>query len=373
MHYWSTSIALTYIGGHYLVKLAQYYFSWKKTIQTSNLSHVIHPVTVLIPFRNEKPNLASILKNLAAQKQVKAEFIFIDDHSTDGGAQLVQQMSSRDARFKLIFNQEGEQGKKAAIANGIRNASTEWIVTTDADIQLNDLWLFSLGTFMHEGTDMVCAPVIIDSNGYFSKFQSLEMCVLNTLTGASIHQGRPLMCSGANLAFRKETWLSLPEHAQDNSSLSGDDMFLLQRMIESEKKIAYAHLQDCAVHTQAATWSQFWRQRVRWAGKTKLVNNKVATQLGTLIVVNNLMMIWCFLNTFLRPQALELYIGFCLLKSTADLLVLFPSLRRFGKLHDLIGLPVLIAFYPFYTMGIGLLSLWWRPKWKGRDLSLTSK
>jgi cellulose synthase/poly-beta-1,6-N-acetylglucosamine synthase-like glycosyltransferase len=215
--------------------------------------------------------------------------------------------------------------------------------------------------------------VVIDSSNYFSKFQSLEMCVLNTITGASIQMGAPLMCSGANLAFDKDALLDLNDHHADAQLLSGDDVFLMQRMMNAGKGISYCASPNAAVHTQAARWNDFWRQRVRWAGKTSAVKNQNANKFAQLLFVTNFVAIWSIVGAFAIEDLRLLFVAFLCAKTASELLVLMPSAVRFGKTKDLISLPWLVLTYPFYTMGIGLLSLWWRPKWKGRDLSLASK
>jgi len=281
-------------------------------------------------------------------------------------------MAMRDGRFKLLENDAASHGKKAAIATGVRSAKHEWIVTTDADTWMHEAWLSSMSSHMHEDVHLVCGPVIIESQSLFGKMQSLEMCVLNTLTGASIQQHAPLMCSGANLAFRKETYLDLRPHPEDSFHLSGDDVFLLQRMLLGEKKIAYCNQSHACVKTRAAGWKQFWAQRVRWAQKTKAVHNEAANQFGLLLFVTNMVALWSMVGFFFA-DVWPLCVGFWGIKMAAETLLLMPAVLKFERTKDLVALPLLVVFYPFYTMGIGILSIGWRPKWKGRDLSLEKK
>jgi biofilm PGA synthesis N-glycosyltransferase PgaC len=372
MHYWRTLIVLLYVAGHYLVKLASCFRAWRRSPFLEHNSNPT-PVSVIVPFRNEAQNLPTILQELANQKNVQAEFIFVDDHSTDFGGRLVLQWAARDGRFKLLQNDVHELGKKAAIAKGVAAASHRWIVTTDADTTRSNLWLQHIAGQISPDLHLLCAPVVIDAQNFFSKFQSLEMCVLNTITGASIQLGTPIMCSGANLAFDKDALSELEAHPADTSLLSGDDVFLMQRMHIAGKKIGYCISADAAVHTHAASWRYFWQQRVRWASKTSALQNRHATKFAQLVFVANMMVIWCLVGCLFFHGPLHLFVGYLALKTLADLLVLMPSAVRFGKTKDLFSLPWLVLAYPFYTIGVGLLSLWWRPKWKGRDLSLKSK
>ena len=90
-------------------------------------------VSVLIPARNEADNILNCLEGLLRQDFPSdlLEIIVIDDHSTDATAGLVSGLSTPNLR--LLQQSGSAQGKKAALAYGIREASGTLIMTTDAD------------------------------------------------------------------------------------------------------------------------------------------------------------------------------------------------------------------------------------------------
>lgn len=63
----------------------------------------------------------------------EAEVIVVDDGSTDRTAALVRDYSKEDSRFRLLEN-PGNQGKGYAVRQGMRAASFEWRLMTDADL-----------------------------------------------------------------------------------------------------------------------------------------------------------------------------------------------------------------------------------------------
>ena len=89
------------------------------------------PITVLIPAFNEEHGIGSVLDaflELAAQRQIAAEIIVIDDGSQDGTARIVE---SR-AGVKLVQH-DINRGYGASLKTGIRHATNDLILIADAD------------------------------------------------------------------------------------------------------------------------------------------------------------------------------------------------------------------------------------------------
>src|SRR5438105_13178051 len=95
--------------------------------------------------------------------------------------------------------------KKNAIEQGIRAASGNLIVTTDADCLPPTRWLENLASFQEHNTSMfIAAPVIFDNNtSLLETFQALDFLILQEITAASVYSQTHAMCNGANLAYEK--------------------------------------------------------------------------------------------------------------------------------------------------------------------------
>lgn len=89
-------------------------------------------ISVVIPLYNKAPHIARALRSVFSQTVQAEEIIVVDDGSTDGGAEIVQQC--QDPRIKLIHQEN--QGVSAARNSGIREAKTSLIAFLDAD----DAW-----------------------------------------------------------------------------------------------------------------------------------------------------------------------------------------------------------------------------------------
>ncbi len=90
-------------------------------------------VTVVIPTRNRRDLLALTLVTVLWQEDVRFEVVVVDDGSTDGTADMVEDLG--DPRIRLVRNGEG-RGVSSARNLGITAAEGRWIAFLDDD----DLW-----------------------------------------------------------------------------------------------------------------------------------------------------------------------------------------------------------------------------------------
>ena len=89
-------------------------------------------LTVVMPVYNEKATVEEIVDRVLAVP-LRIELIAVDDASTDGSGETLEQLS-RERGFRLL-RQERNQGKGAAVRRGIEAATGEVIVVQDADLE----------------------------------------------------------------------------------------------------------------------------------------------------------------------------------------------------------------------------------------------
>jgi glycosyltransferase involved in cell wall biosynthesis len=94
-------------------------------------------ISVVIPVFNEKDNLAKLhgeLISVLSNFNKPFEIIFVDDGSTDGSWNIIEQMSAIDSNTKGIRLRRN-YGKSAALQTGFEALVGDVVITMDADLQ----------------------------------------------------------------------------------------------------------------------------------------------------------------------------------------------------------------------------------------------
>ena len=104
-----------------------------------NLSPAGEPsITVIVPARNEAADIAATLHSLLAQDYPNLQIIAIDDRSTDDTGAIIDTIAARHPdRLRTLHVTElpsGWLGKTHAMAIAARQAPTDYLLFTDADV-----------------------------------------------------------------------------------------------------------------------------------------------------------------------------------------------------------------------------------------------
>ncbi|MDR2259080.1 MAG: glycosyltransferase [Treponema sp.] len=141
-------------------------------------------VSVIVPVRNETLRIDGLLQSLAVQEYPAAEFIFVDDRSSDETpqklSQFVRDMAGRggaECRIITLGENPGPNYKQYALGRGIEAASGELFLFTDADCEVPPHWIFAMARRMEdEQTGAVIGPVFKKTGGgsFLSFYQCLD-------------------------------------------------------------------------------------------------------------------------------------------------------------------------------------------------------
>jgi glycosyltransferase involved in cell wall biosynthesis len=97
-------------------------------------------LSVVLPAYNEEPNIeGAVARCLAVLPQLARDFevIVVDDGSTDGTAEVAQRLVDQNHPRVRLLRHARNLGYGAAIAHGLREASSDLLFYTDADNQFD--------------------------------------------------------------------------------------------------------------------------------------------------------------------------------------------------------------------------------------------
>lgn len=115
-------------------------------------------LSVVIPVKNESPNLTPLYDELTAVLSAWGhayELLFIDDGSTDDSFEVMAGLAARDPRVRAIRFRRNF-GQTAAFSAGFKHARGGVIVTSDGDRQNDPHDIPMLVARLAEGFDIVC-------------------------------------------------------------------------------------------------------------------------------------------------------------------------------------------------------------------------
>lgn len=328
-------------------------------------------VSIVVPFRNEAHNLSAIVSCIASQDYPieLLECLLVDDHSQDQGLEIARSLVSKTSNIRIISLKEDEVGKKAAITEGIRQATGTLILTTDADCKMGPNWVKStVNAAMQNQADMLIQPVFIGGNSRRG-LQALEQMLMTGIGNASALTNKPLVCSGANLAFRRDRFLEVGGYNDNKSIASGDDVFLMQSFTKKDLMIEANGLQDVWVETESAPNLQMWfSQRIRWASKISKYQEKDSKSASLILAGYNVAIAAMFVVSIWLPELLVATILGFSVKWLIDLLLLILIASTFKRKHLLWWFPVGELLYIPYILIISIASVFIPVQWKERSI-----
>jgi glycosyltransferase involved in cell wall biosynthesis len=128
-------------------------------------------LSVIVPSRNEGPNIEAALRSLLETDYPHVEIIAINDRSDDETGEIIDRLASDDERVKVVHITDfpdGWLGKNHAMALGARESSGEWLLFTDGDVLFEpDTFRRSVNYAVTSRIDHLCLMPRMLRGGYW--------------------------------------------------------------------------------------------------------------------------------------------------------------------------------------------------------------
>ena len=328
--------------------------------------------SVVVVVRNEANNISRLLESICNQKNVLFELILVDDASEDETIALASKYLSK-IDMKILTLEASERNgspKKSAITKAINQLKYDLVFCTDGDCVLSENLLNYYSQIFEDNTvKFISGPVTFleDNQGFWSKIwskiQIVEFASLVSSAAISIFVGKPNMCSGANIAYRKEVFYDVNGFDGNTHLASGDDEFLMHKIHNRYAgSIYFAKTAETLVRTNSClNLNSFYNQRKRWASKWTHYDAVAPKFLAIFIFMVN------FFTIYLLFQGAYYFLA---LRFLFEFLFLAIFLKFLKKDNAIFFILIVQMLYPFYVVFFGLNSVFMRKtySWKGRDL-----
>ncbi|MDR2204977.1 MAG: glycosyltransferase [Flavobacteriaceae bacterium] len=194
-------------------------------------------ISIIIPCYNSEETIEKCLKSVVNQDYTNIEIIVINDGSTDGTLQIIQNFKEKDSRIVLINQQN--QGVSKARNIGISNASGDFICFVDSDDWVEKEYCSVLlnNLFENDADISIIAEVkenpeenpskLVQAENRIQVFTRKE--ILELLLEDKVVKSYP-----CGKLYRKELWqdIAFPEHLE-----ALVDLFILFKIFDRSEKI----------------------------------------------------------------------------------------------------------------------------------------
>lgn len=195
--------------------------------------------SVVIPLFNKREHIIRTIDSILAQTYSNFEIVIVDDGSTDGSVELVNELRGDSVR---LFRQP-HSGVSAARNRGVEEANGQIIAFIDAD----DTWephfldeMIELYKSFPEAKAYASAYQFVEQGNQFLdpkmnfSHQHNHACLLNDYFSISSRGDQPFMMS--SFCIQRESFLQLGGFSKELSLAEDKDLFV---RVALEMKIAY--------------------------------------------------------------------------------------------------------------------------------------
>lgn len=327
-------------------------------------------LSVVIPVRNEASNIQNLLNDLLSQDYPKKKFevFIIDDHSDDNTYELVNNFRS-DLYIRILQLPDGKSGKKAALFEGLTEAKSDLVLTTDGDCRLKRDWISGMAQFYSSRqAKLIFGAVLYPASRKFpGMMQNLEFLSLVASAAGSAGINSPILCNGANMGFDRKLYLRYMNQHQ-RSPVSGDDIFFLHWIKKHyPSEIHFLKSPDLFVETSSSkSPGDFMNQRMRWTSKSRFYHDAYLIFTAIVVFMVSFSLLALLVLSIFNKLFLWGFIVLFLFKSLSDFIFLYTITTYYKNRYLLKVFLPLEFIYFFYITVIGIAGNLISFRWKGR-------
>ncbi|HLC74599.1 MAG TPA: glycosyltransferase family 2 protein [Candidatus Nanoarchaeia archaeon] len=222
----------------------------------------VHPsVSVIIPAYNEERTIKTCLDSVLAMKYPDLHVIVVDDGSTDKTAAIVKTVQAA-ATIPFQFLQQPNKGKGAALNHALREATTEFYATLDADSTVEPLLLEKLMPYFADEQVASVLPLlkIKDPKNILQRIQRYEYIINMFYKMLNSKLDCVHVTPGPFSVYRTDVIKKIGGYDEHNIT---EDLEIALRLQQHHYQIVQTG--EAAVYTiPPATIGGLYRQRNRW-------------------------------------------------------------------------------------------------------------
>jgi biofilm PGA synthesis N-glycosyltransferase PgaC len=357
-------IALVVQFWYYLAVFSRFAF-YKKT----ELSVNTPPASIIICARNEEDNLIEFLPFIFSQDYPEFEVVVVNDCSFDNTADILEELENKHPNLKVVTIKESQNhahGKKVALMLGIKGATHEHLLLTDADCKPNSKdWLRNMMEHFTTETEIVLGYGAYEKHkGFVNKVIRMDTFMIALQYLSFSLAGKTYMGTGRNLAYKRSLFFKMKGFASHYHIESGDDdLFVNEAATKRNSKIEVS-IDTHTVSRVKKTFKDWFRQKRRHLTTFKMYNSASKVRLTALSISQYVFYI-SFVALLIVQFAPIIILSFFALRLLIQIIIFNKSMKLLVEKDLLFLYPILeltlLIMYPIITISTIFVK---KNKWK---------
>ncbi|RLD60555.1 MAG: glycosyl transferase family 2 [Bacteroidetes bacterium] len=279
--FWVYIAAITIQLAYYWAIFGRFAFHKKKDMEIKGF-----PVSVVICAKNEYHNLKENLPLILDQDYPKFEVVVVNDASDDETIFLLEDLEREYKHIKIVnLSQDLNffSGKKFPLALGIKSATYEHLLLTDADCRPTGRnWIKRMsGDFSKKKEIVLGYGKYKADKGFLNKIVRYETAITAIQYFSYAIAGMPYMGVGRNLAYAKSLFIKNKGFISHYNVASGDDDLFINQVAKKLNTAVEYHPDSFTYSAAKSTFKEWWIQKKRHLSVGKYYKLRDKVLLGT--------------------------------------------------------------------------------------------
>lgn len=253
-----------------LVSLFYQYRIWLPALrkQVAPINQREQGVSVIIAARNQALFLKEHLPLWLAQNYDAYELVVVNDCSYDETADLLMEWQNKDARLRVVTLEEQPKyptGKKFALTLGVKAASYEVLLFTDADTApASPEWIREMQKHFVSKTEIVLGMAFPKhTKGFLNLLSRYDALYTALQYGGHALSRRAYMGLGKNLSYLRSLFFFHKGYVSHIKHVPGDDDLFVNGAAAAQNVRVALDPAAFVVVAPEKSFGQFWQKKIR--------------------------------------------------------------------------------------------------------------
>ena len=326
------------------------------------------PVSLIICAKNEEAHLKEFIPYWLKQDHPRYEIILINDASTDNSLDIMESFGQQDSRISIVDvnNNEAFWGsKKYALTLGIKQASYQHMIFTDADCKpASKSWLKKISSHFSSEIQIVLGfGSYQKEQGWLNKIIRFETALTAIQYFSYAIVGIPYMGVGRNLGYTQKIFYDNRGFMLHMDIPSGDDDLFVNQAANRDNTTVCFNKDSFTFSNPKTSWKKWLHQKKRHISTAKHYQRKHKFLLGLFYI--STFLFWILAITTLLRIDWKIPLILFLSRMILYWIIIGKAMKKLDQKDLIYFFPFLEIFLLFLQLSIFISNSISKPtKWK---------